>query len=538
MARYLEIGLSNAVMAGLLAVLAAALCRVYRRPAFAHGLWLVVLLKLLTPPLVLVPLPWFGARDAQPPMELSLLLEPAPQRAESILPSEAATALLQVKEINLSALDVQCTPDSSQAMSRLHTGYWHGPILVVWLTGSAVALLWFIRSMRQFKKVLRLAGKAGGDLQDQVKELAGRLKLRRHPEVWLLPGTFSPMLWTLDRRPRLLLPAELLERLDREQLQTILLHELAHWRRRDHWVRFLELAVTVCYWWHPAVWWARRELREAEEQCCDAWVTCVLEGSDRTYALALLETVAFLSKARMPLPASASGIGQATQLRRRLTMIMNGQKRGPLTWVGCAGLLTFAALLLPFISVRAQAPEKKDAKGAIFVDCDGDGFIDILLADDGAPDQEAIELLKRALKLLADKKQAKAGAAPKQAQVDEINQARRQVESLTREVDSLHDQIRLRESMLRQAQARLAALQGGAGAKQGVPLQIQLKVEPDKSLEKAKNPAQSLKDGKAVGALWPRKAPAQPEDLKARLDRLVREVEELRKEMKQTPAPK
>src|SRR5262245_8205801 len=52
----LEIGLANAVCAGLLALLALAAGRVCRRPAVMHGLWLLVLVKLVTPPLFSLPL--------------------------------------------------------------------------------------------------------------------------------------------------------------------------------------------------------------------------------------------------------------------------------------------------------------------------------------------------------------------------------------------------------------------------------------------------------------------------------------------------
>ena len=54
----LQVGLSNAVVALLLAVIALVVGYFCRRPAVIHGLWLLVLLKLLTPPLVRVPLPW------------------------------------------------------------------------------------------------------------------------------------------------------------------------------------------------------------------------------------------------------------------------------------------------------------------------------------------------------------------------------------------------------------------------------------------------------------------------------------------------
>src|SRR5262245_20815594 len=52
--------LSNALAATVLAVAVAGLARACRRPALIHGLWLVVMIKLVTPPLVLVQLPAVG----------------------------------------------------------------------------------------------------------------------------------------------------------------------------------------------------------------------------------------------------------------------------------------------------------------------------------------------------------------------------------------------------------------------------------------------------------------------------------------------
>src|SRR5205823_5456852 len=55
----LDMGLANALTAGLAAVAAFGVSRVGRRwPALVHFLWLVVLIKLVTPPVLGVPLPW------------------------------------------------------------------------------------------------------------------------------------------------------------------------------------------------------------------------------------------------------------------------------------------------------------------------------------------------------------------------------------------------------------------------------------------------------------------------------------------------
>src|SRR5262249_31633464 len=153
-------------------------------------------------------------------------------------------------------------------------------------------------------------------LQEQTDRLARRLGLARCPEVWLIPGAVSPLVWAVGGRARLVVPASLLERLDGEQLETLLAHELAHVRRLDHWVRWLELAATSLYWWHPVAWWARREIQSLEEQCCDAWVVSTWPAAARSYATALVETVNFLAGTRPALPPAASGLGYVHHLKR------------------------------------------------------------------------------------------------------------------------------------------------------------------------------------------------------------------------------
>jgi len=81
----------------------------------------------------------------------------------------------------------------------------------------------------------------------------------------------------------ILLPRSLIETMDREQRQSILIHKFAHLRRHDHWVRWFEVIVLCVFWWNPIAWWASRMLREAAEECCDAWVVWALPQGRRAY---------------------------------------------------------------------------------------------------------------------------------------------------------------------------------------------------------------------------------------------------------------
>ena len=202
--------------------------------------------------------------------------------------------------------------------------WWLPTAFGLWLIGTVAWYALALIRLRRFRRLLRHAVPAPESLRQRTQRLAEKLRLRRRPPVWLMPGRVAPMLWAAGGSPCILFPSDLLGQTTTEQQNALLVHELAHLRRRDHWVRWLEFAASGLYWWNPVLWFARRELREVEEQCCDAWVTSTLPGAGKTYAVALLETLDFLSDAPRATPLLASGVGRVADLKRRLTMIMSG----------------------------------------------------------------------------------------------------------------------------------------------------------------------------------------------------------------------
>jgi hypothetical protein len=169
------------------------------------------------------------------------------------------------------------------------------------------------------------------------------------------------MLWAITGRARLLIPIDLWRLFDDEQRVALLAHEMAHLKRRDHWVRWLELVAGVIWWWHPVVWWGRRELREAEEQCCDAWVLWAMPQAARTYATALLDTVDFVSETGTTPALGASSAGAAKDLKRRLVMIMKASNPKSLSSLGRIIVLAIGLIALPALPRLAAGDD--DVKG-------------------------------------------------------------------------------------------------------------------------------------------------------------------------------
>jgi hypothetical protein len=158
----------------------------------------------------------------------------------------------------------------------------------------------------------------------------------------------------------MVLPARLLSELDREQRHAVLVHELAHIRRRDHLMRWFEILVRGIFWWNPLAWWASRRLRQAEEECCDAWVVWALPDGQRSYGKALLWTVEFLAERRV-VPVVAGTAFGGSHIKRRIETIMHQKPNRRMSWGALIAVFALGASVLP---LSAQQPAA-DAKSAL-----------------------------------------------------------------------------------------------------------------------------------------------------------------------------
>ena len=347
MAALIEIGLQNAPLALGLGGLVWILGRFWKQPALMHTLWVLVLLKLLVPPLIYLSLPWqmpawcdFATKSLADPQFAGAKFAD-PHFAGPIFPLHS---FRQTDVSHSQSFYLLNGFHSTPGLTNLDGGLTFasvGASLIVGLLSLAKsvfvllmflwgigAVLWFCaegwRVVRFAQVFIRNARLAPDSIQQQAATLAKGMGLKDCPPVWLLSAVVSPMLWCIGGRARILFPSRLVDQLDSGAVATLLTHELAHYHRRDHWVRMLEFVATGLFWWHPAVWLARREIEIHEEQCCDAWVVSQFPQSPRQYANALLATIDFLSEDHPAVPATASGLGEVPLIRERLILIMRG----------------------------------------------------------------------------------------------------------------------------------------------------------------------------------------------------------------------
>ena len=155
-------------------------------------------------------------------------------------------------------------------------------------------------------------------------------------------------------QPMILLPAWTLSELSPEELNSILIHELAHLRRWDDWTNLGQRIIRALLFFHPAVWWIDQQLSLQREMACDDHVVSRIENP-RTYAECLV-AVAEKSLFRRGLGLAQAAVRGMRQTSRRVAEILAANHpRTIRVWKPVVGFVAvFSALAVMWLS---RAPE-------------------------------------------------------------------------------------------------------------------------------------------------------------------------------------
>jgi HEAT repeat protein/beta-lactamase regulating signal transducer with metallopeptidase domain len=183
-------------------------------------------------------------------------------------------------------------------------------------------------------------------LQQVLARLAARLRVNRPVRLLesLLIEVPAVVGWL---RPVVLVPASALTGLTPQQLEVLLAHELAHVRRYDYLVNIVQCVIETLLFYHPAVWWVSRRIREEREHCCDDLAVAVC-GDPHFYATALvgMERIRSTTAPRLALAATGSGGSLLTRVRRLILPSPQRTEYFPRWAAGIAGMLAVTVGLL------------------------------------------------------------------------------------------------------------------------------------------------------------------------------------------------
>ena len=309
---------SATLQAVLLALVALAAVWLFRRrsPVWCHALLMIALLKFAVPPSLSLPSGLFSQLKPDPSAQalrsVSYVAPLAPIVDEVLWPAPA----VRRSAANAAASSAQ---PAAQVLSEPVRPK---PTLKSWLmlVHLAGALLFIGLLILEKLRLRRLAVQAEAATDEALllayDELCGRIRLPRKPALLISQENHSPMTFGAWK-PVVLLPQALIDAMHPEELKVILGHELAHQRRWDLWLSWLQAPISAVWWFNPVYWFLSRKIRSVREDCCDDLVVASGLASGEAYCETLLQAARVASGCALT-GAALAYIGESHPLRRRL----------------------------------------------------------------------------------------------------------------------------------------------------------------------------------------------------------------------------
>ncbi|MCW3093016.1 MAG: hypothetical protein JWP81_4085 [Ferruginibacter sp.] len=153
---------------------------------------------------------------------------------------------------------------------------------------------------------------------NRLAVLSGQLQITQ--PVRLLQSGLAKMPGVIGYwKPVILFPAAMLASLPVNEIEAILVHELAHIRRRDFLVNMLQCILEIVFFFNPAVLWVSSLVKMERENCCDD-IALKQTGDKRNYINALIS----FQQYHVSIPSSLANAftGEKGQLLNRVKRII------------------------------------------------------------------------------------------------------------------------------------------------------------------------------------------------------------------------
>jgi HEAT repeat protein/beta-lactamase regulating signal transducer with metallopeptidase domain len=352
----------DAALKGTLVLLAASLLVISMRRGSAasrHLVWQLALLAVLSLPLVKYVTPF--SLPVLPTFRSPIVAAEQPgAQQQAVAPvTEEKKQPVQMKDESSTSTSTSNTASTSPSSSAAPVSGAKTPVLMrvlfwaafAWL---AVAAILLARLAFGFLLVRWFALRAYPLYENGWNELNGELshKIGLNNPVQLLgsPHIATPMTWGVVR-PVVMFPSAAEDWTD-ERRRVVLLHELAHIRRKDSLTHMFAQVACALYWFHPLVWKAAARMRAEAERACD---DLVLRTGTRAsvYADHLLELIRTIGGMRTP--AIALPMAQRSTFEGRLLAILEPHldRSAPRPLVVSGMIVIVALVVLPLAGLSS-----------------------------------------------------------------------------------------------------------------------------------------------------------------------------------------
>ncbi len=336
----------------VLLLLAEGVLRKRVRGVFRYYLWMLVLVKLVLPTTLSFPTGlgyWVGDKISAGPKTVMVTVQPEVKK----LAGQDSPAIYHKAPAAVSTVAVPRLP----AVVSSTPVTWQGIVFLGWVAAIGVLTLLTIQRYFFVKGLIAQAQNATGKIMQLYNECSRTMGIAQPPVLKMSSAVASPAACGLTE-PVILMPEFLPSKLTAQEMRGVLLHELAHIRRRDLWVDLIQTILQIVYFYNPLFWLANAIIRRVREQAADETAMVMSVESKDTedhhetanqYALTLIN-VARVARLRPALRLRMVGVVESQKaLTGRVKHILDRPipQTAKLGFLGLAGIFLFGVILLP-----------------------------------------------------------------------------------------------------------------------------------------------------------------------------------------------
>ena len=237
-------------------------------------------------------------------------------------------------------------------------------IVTLWLLGFLFFFLRYLGSIAWLMRLKNTSEIITKQYEDVLYTYCRRMKLRRLVDIGKSIKINSPVVIG-HFKPIILFPVQILTGLSGEQIESILLHELAHVKRNDYLVNLVQSFIEIVFFYHPAIWWLSATIFTEREHACD---DLAIEGGVDANQLA--GTLAILAGSFSGVPHYSQAFsGKQYKMKNRIhRLIFNEKMKTNLSQKVLIGLAIIAATLVFSFTVEDvhnqnnPSPESENTK--------------------------------------------------------------------------------------------------------------------------------------------------------------------------------
>ncbi|MGI6436188.1 MAG: M56 family metallopeptidase [Syntrophomonadaceae bacterium] len=227
---------------------------------------------------------------------------------------------LHTGEVNLNVVDNATLLDFNDFNCK-------AVLILLWLVGAALLAGYTVFiNFRIWYQIRNEPQLNNAPISDILRSCQSVMNISKDIPIVATDIIHTPALFGLIK-PRLLLPASIINKLTDDQFKYICLHELAHWKRKDIMINWITVILKILHWFNPVIWYGFHRMHQDCELACDSLVLSSIEPAEhKEYGYTVIRVLQ-MTLTQQWIPGATGMLTGKSHITRRITMISNFKKQ-------------------------------------------------------------------------------------------------------------------------------------------------------------------------------------------------------------------